>query len=94
MDEGVGLSGVVGDGCTMWFDRIGPADWRHCCDAHDLAYYELAPKLDADFALAACVFEAGGPIIGPVMAALMLAGLIAFGWIWYAKAQRERDARH
>lgn len=81
---------LVGDGCTLWLDGLGPFDWRHCCDAHDLAYYELADKLEADFELAVCVALAGGPIVGPVMGALMLAGVLVFGWIWYEKAKRQR----
>lgn len=38
----------VGDGCTLWFDRLGDLDWRQCCDAHDLAYYQQADKWEAD----------------------------------------------
>lgn len=92
MDAGINIAPIA-DGCTLWLDGLGPYDWRHCCDIHDLAYYELAPKLDADLALAGCVLEAGGPILGPLMATVMFAGLTLFGWVWYEKAKSKRRSQ-
>ena len=76
----------IGDGCTLWFDRLGDLDWRQCCDAHDLAYYQQADKWEADVQLALCVADAGAPIIGIIM----FVGVSLFGWIWYRRRQSLR----
>jgi hypothetical protein len=68
------------DHCTLWPDRLLGADWSQCCAAHDLAYLEGLPRLDADFDLVACVAT-----VNPLMAALMGAGVIAFGWLFYPR---------
>lgn len=65
------------DGCTGWVDGV----WRHCCDAHDLAYASGFDKFQADLALQECVAATGNP----VMAFIMLVGVSLFGWIFYRK---------
>lgn len=69
------------DHCTVWPDRIGNADWSHCCLAHDLAYWSGHPRLEADIELARCVIAAGNP----AMALIMATGVILFGWIFYKR---------
>ena len=51
------------DGCSMFMDGPvwAPNRWRHCCVAHDLAYWQggtQAQRLAADQALRACVARA------------------------------------
>jgi hypothetical protein len=51
------------DGCSMWMDGppLYPNLWRHCCVAHDLAYWQGGTKEQrsmADNAIQACVLEA------------------------------------
>lgn len=46
------------DGCSLFPDRAGQADWCSCCLAHDLAYWRggtQAQRLAADRELRACV---------------------------------------
>jgi hypothetical protein len=48
------------DGCTLWMDGppLYPNLWRHCCVAHDLAYWQggtWEQRLAADNAIQACV---------------------------------------
>lgn len=68
-----------GDGCTLWFDGWGDVSWRHCCDAHDLAYAGGFDKIGADLDLATCVAQTGNGVVGLIM----LAGLTLFGWLFY-----------
>jgi len=63
------------DGCTMWFDGI----WKHCCDAHDIAWYEGQDFFSSNFDLAMCVAETGRP----VMSFIMFVGVTLFGGIWF-----------
>jgi len=51
------------DGCSLWMDGppLYPNLWRHCCVAHDLAYWQggsKAQRLAADDAIQACILEA------------------------------------
>jgi hypothetical protein len=51
------------DGCSLWMDGppLYPNLWRHCCVAHDLAYWQGGSKeqrLAADNAIHSCVFQA------------------------------------
>lgn len=51
------------DGCSLWMDGppAYPNLWRHCCVAHDLAYWQGGSeqqRATADKAIHACVFEA------------------------------------
>lgn len=53
------------DGCSMWIDGTPkhPYLWRHCCVAHDKAYWVGGAqqlRLAADKALQACVTELTG----------------------------------
>jgi hypothetical protein len=73
------------DGCSMWID--GPPNapylWRHCCVAHDKAYWMGGPqelRATADKALQQCIAN----LAGVAMADYMYAGVIAGGspiWI-------------
>lgn len=54
------------DGCSLWIDGTPeqPNLWRHCCVAHDLAYWHGGSKADrqkADTDILACVQQAQGP---------------------------------
>lgn len=71
---------VTGDGCTGWFD----GSWRHCCDLHDLAYSLGVDKLTADLDLFECVVNAGHPVI----AGIMLIGVVLFGWLFYRRRRQ------
>lgn len=62
------------DGCSLWIDGV----WRHCCDAHDLAYLNGTDKIIADLDLARCVADTGNG----TMALIMLAGVTLFGWLF------------
>lgn len=51
------------DGCSLWIDGppAYPNLWRHCCVAHDLAYWQggsREQRIIADKAIQACVFKA------------------------------------
>ena len=70
------------DGCTGWIDGV----WRHCCDAHDIAYSSGFDKFQTDLELAVCVAQTGNPIV----AVLMFLGVTIFGWFWYLKAKRTK----
>jgi hypothetical protein len=53
------------DGCSMWIDGTPeqPNLWRHCCVAHDLAYWlggSETQRQAADAAIESCVVEAQG----------------------------------
>ncbi|WP_331344120.1 helicase [Cellvibrio sp. UBA7661] len=54
------------DGCSLWLDGTpeNPNLWRHCCVAHDLAYWKGGSKAErkqADDEIKACVKTAQGP---------------------------------
>lgn len=54
------------DGCSLWIDGTPeqPHLWRHCCVAHDLAYWQGGSKADrqqADADILTCVKQAQGP---------------------------------
>lgn len=66
--------------CTLWPGRIGALDWSACCAAHDIAYEAGLPRLAADLDLARCVAA-----VSPAMAGVMLAGVAAFGWLFYRR---------
>lgn len=60
------------DGCSLWID--GPVEqpylWRHCCVAHDKAYWiggTSQERKQADEALQACVSDVGGKGMGDYM---------------------------
>lgn len=74
---GSGTDRLVSDGCTLWFDGV----WRACCDAHDVAYSAFADKVQSDLELALCVARTGHG----AMALIMLAGVLAFGWLFYPR---------
>jgi hypothetical protein len=57
------------DGCSLWIDGTPeqPNLWRHCCVAHDLAYWQggsEATRKQADDDIQACVTEAQGKGMG------------------------------
>lgn len=56
------------DGCSMWIDGPpgNPRLWRHCCVAHDLAYWIGGTKeqrTHADEALRQCIQQAQIPLL-------------------------------
>lgn len=60
------LTPFATDGCSLWLDGTytQPNLWRHCCVAHDLAYWlggTQAQRKAADNAIEACVAKAQGP---------------------------------
>jgi hypothetical protein len=69
----------MADYCTLWPDQALGKDWSLCCKAHDEAYQLAGSRLVADLDLARCVANETG---WDGLAALMLAGVMAFGWIF------------
>jgi hypothetical protein len=75
-----GLKPFATDGCSLWID--GPPDnpnlWRHCCVAHDLAYWTggtRAQRKQADQVLKQCIKDAQQPLIAdPTYAGVRLGG--------------------
>ena len=66
------LKAFTTDGCSMWIDGtpMHPYLWRHCCVAHDKAYWiggSAQQRADADSALQACVTTAIGAGMGDYM---------------------------
>lgn len=62
----VDLAAFTTDGCSLWIDGTPeqPNLWRHCCVAHDLAYWQGGSKRQrqqADTDILACVKQAQGP---------------------------------
>ena len=60
------------DGCSVWIDGTvtNPYLWRHCCVAHDIAYWIGGTNLQrnqADEDLLACVSDVGGKAMGNYM---------------------------
>lgn len=60
------------DGCSMWIDGTPsqPSLWRHCCVAHDKAYWiggTEQQRKDADTALMSCVSDLAGAGMGNYM---------------------------
>jgi hypothetical protein len=60
------------DGCSMWFDGTPeqPNLWRHCCVAHDLAYWQGGneeQRKAADQAILDCVKIAQGSSMADYM---------------------------
>ncbi|MFO1389553.1 helicase [Cellvibrio sp.] len=60
------------DGCSVWIDGPpkSPYLWRHCCVAHDLAYWQggaESAKVKADKDLQACIADLAGPAMANYM---------------------------
>jgi hypothetical protein len=74
--------------CTWFWDGW----WGDCCKWHDVAYAELAPKLLADFSLGLCIATSGTEwwqiTASVLIGVLALAGVSAFGWLFYRKGRR------
>lgn len=65
------------DGCSFWPDGLGDSDWRHCCEAHDFAYWcggSAADRARADAALGQCVAAETNPAFGWLMRTGVRAG--------------------
>jgi hypothetical protein len=79
----------AGNGCDFWPESLAGMDWTRCCDVHDLAYAaggDWLARLVVDFQLALCVNA-----VVPGMGWVMLAGVGAFGWLfwtWRRKSPR------
>lgn len=63
-----GLKPFATDGCSLWIDGPpgNPNLWRHCCVAHDLAYWIGGTKeqrKQADEAMKQCIKDAQQPLI-------------------------------
>jgi hypothetical protein len=86
------------DGCSsglawVWW-ALGERAWRHCCVAHDFAYWRGGTILDraiADDDLAKCVAATGHPTIGWIMKNAVEPGGVpwlptayrwGYGWHW------------
>ena len=69
------------DHCTLWPDSWIGVNYSACCLGHDIAYIYGLPRAQADIDLAICVASRGAPI----MAAVMLFGVAAFGWLFYKR---------
>ncbi len=75
-----GLKPFATDGCSLWID--GPPGnsnlWRHCCVAHDLAYWvggTRTQRKQADQVLKQCIKDAQQPLIAdPTYAGVRLGG--------------------
>jgi len=58
------------DACSWWIDRFGDADWRHCCQEHDYAYWcggSAEDRERADDQLASCVASETNLVYGWLM---------------------------
>jgi hypothetical protein len=58
------------DGCSWWPDGSDDASWRHCCEAHDYAYWCGGPpdaRAAADAELGRCVSSVTSPGFGELM---------------------------
>ncbi len=87
------------DSCTAWIDGFAGKDYTPCCLQHDYKYWAggtQKEKLAADIELMKCVTKVQGPIQGPIIGALMFAGVRmagklhptnvyrwGFGWQYY-----------
>jgi hypothetical protein len=77
------------DGCSMWMDGTPeqPNLWRHCCVAHDKAYWlggSKAERQQADDDIKVCVKTA----LGPKMAAYMYTNIRWGGSPYWPMAYR------
>lgn len=87
-----GLTPAPLDYCTLWPDvwfgqNIGP-----CCLVHDIAYTRtltLVQKFNADKELAQCVMD---KTHSPVLAFVMLCGVLVFGLTFWARAKRSTNS--
>jgi hypothetical protein len=79
------------DGCTGWLDGwpqwLGGTgeEWRHCCVAHDERYAAgegFWRLFVSHFELGACVWT-----VSPLMAVLMVGGLLTFGAAYFVNAK-------
>lgn len=70
--DGSGLRPFVSDGCSMFFDGT-PAQrelWKHCCTAHDQAYWRGGTREErkaADRRLRSCVDQVGDAALAELM---------------------------
>lgn len=60
------------DGCSVWIDGPpkSPYLWRHCCVAHDFAYWQGGAepaRVKADKDLQACIADLAGPAMANYM---------------------------
>lgn len=69
---------MISDGCTYWFD----GSWRHCCEAHDLAYFTNTVTLQTHIELGQCVAQTSG---GLAMGVIMMIATIAW---WCCKVMQ------
>lgn len=67
------------NGFPEWMGGTG-TEWMGCCQAHD----QVPNTISNAFALGDCVARTGYPLIG----AIMVLGLILFGWIYNALRAR------
>ena len=74
------------DACNLWIERVGPFDWKQCCDQHDLDYAHQVAKAVADARLEHCV-----DAILPGMGTIMWLGVALFGVFWYVAARKKHQ---
>lgn len=75
------------DYCTLWPDWIGDIWIGGCCKAHDYAYFNGLPRLEADRELEACVTNLGLPLTGLIMG--LAVTLLGFPF-WLRAKRRKR----
>lgn len=73
------LNPFATDGCSMWIDGTPrqPSLWRHCCVAHDKAYWiggTAHERRKADQALQVCVRDLAGRMMGDYMYTFVIPG--------------------
>ena len=75
------LWGLFDPYCTLWFNRLGPFTWNHCCKSHDrgyshytLDYDRYGYRLMQDTELRRCVNK-----VLPGMGWVMFWGVRIFG---------------
>ncbi|MET0356905.1 MAG: hypothetical protein ABW044_09005 [Cellvibrio sp.] len=73
------LAPFTTDGCSMWIDGTPnqPFLWRHCCVAHDKAYWIGGTALErrqSDQELQKCITDIAGTIMGNYMYTFVIPG--------------------
>jgi hypothetical protein len=80
----IGLDGrPVPNGCDWFPDRLWAWDWKHCCDAHDIAYTLGGADLDrfkAEMDFAGCLAS-----VSPLLALVMVPVTLLLGYAFFRR---------